>query len=114
MQKSKQEVTKVVCLVINRGKSSVYFHLRGNKVFHLQIRMWQATIDEVPSTPHIGDIVPEYQQTLNSNHLVPTANWISSSQDDGKHQFLRRFNTSERICFHNATEATEVDRKLSP
>ena len=60
------------------------------------------------------DIVPEYQQTLNSNHLVPTANWISGSQDDGKHQFLRRFNTSERICFHNATEATEVDRKLSP
>ena len=43
---------------------------------------------EVPGTPRLGDTVFQYNPNLNTSRLVPIAEWISSSPDNGNLSFL--------------------------
>ena len=46
---------------------------------------------EVPGTPQLGDNVFHYNPNLNTSRLVPTAEWISSSPDNGNLFFSKSF-----------------------
>ena len=45
---------------------------------------------EVPGTPQLRNTVFHYNPNLNTSRLVPTAEWISSSPDNGNLFFKNR------------------------